>query len=245
MKKMLINAIHPEECRVAIVKDGLLEEFDIETPSKEKVKGNIYKGLVIRIEPSLQAAFVNYGPFRHGFLPITDIPPQYYLSADRQGQKEKAEERKGKPRIQDVLIPNQELLVQVEKEERNEKGASLTTYISLPGRYLVLMPGEEGVGISRKIEDEKQRDRLRAVLEELNPPKGMGFIIRTAGIDRSTKDLATDLNYLLRLWDDVLKKNTELTSPSLIYQEQELVMRTIRDYFTQDITYVIVDDPDV
>ncbi len=238
MKKMLINAIHPEECRVAIVKDGLLEEFDIETPSKEKVKGNIYKGIVIRIEPSLQAAFVNYGPFRHGFLPITDIQPQYY-------QKEKTEERKGKPRIQDVLIPNQELLVQVEKEERNEKGASLTTYISLPGRYLVLMPGEEGVGISRKIEDEKQRDRLRAVLEELNPPKGMGFIIRTAGIDRSTKDLATDLNYLLRLWDDVLKKSTELPSPSLIYQEQELVMRTIRDYFTQDITEVLVDDPDV
>lgn len=238
MKKMLINAIHPEECRVAIVKDGLLEEFDIETPSKEQIKGNIYKGIVVKIEPSLQAAFVNYGPSRHGFLPITDIQPQYY-------QKETAEERKGKPRIQDVLIPNQELLVQVGKEERNEKGASLTTYISIPGRYLVLMPGEEGVGVSRKIEDEKQRDRLRALLEELNPPKGMGFIIRTAGIDRSTKELAIDLNYLLKLWDDILKKNKEYPAPSLIYQEHELVMRTIRDYFTLDVNEVLIDDPEV
>lgn len=238
MKKMLINAVHPEECRVAIVKDGLLEEFDIETPSKEQIRGNVYKGVVVRIEPGLQAAFVNYGPFRHGFLPITEIQPRYF-------QKEKIEERKGRPKIQDVLLPNQELLVQVEKEERNDKGASLTTYLSLPGRYLVLIPGEERVGVSRKIEDEKQRDRLRAVLEELNPPKGMGFIIRTAGIDRSNKELGIDLNYLLNLWSAILKKNEELPAPSLIYQEQDLVMRTIRDYFTHDITEVLIDDPEV
>lgn len=238
MKKLLINAVHPEECRVAIIEDGLLEEFDIETPTKEQIKGNIYKGVVVRVEPSLQAAFVNYGPFRHGFLPMTDIQPQYHL-------KEEMEERKGRPRIQDVLLLNQELLVQVEKEERNSKGASLTTYISLPGRYLVLMPGEERVGISRKIEDETQRDRLRAVLGELSPPKGMGFIIRTAGIDRSKKELAADLSYLLRLWDAILKKSKELPTPSLIYQEQDLVMRTIRDYFTQDITEILIDDPEV
>lgn len=238
MKKMLINAVHPEECRVAIVKDGLLEEFDIETPAKEQVKGNIYKGVVVRIEPSLQAAFVNYGPFRHGFLPMTEIQPQYHL-------KEKLEERKGRPRIQDVLLLNQELIVQAEKEERNDKGASLTTYISLPGRYLVLMPGEERVGISRKIEDETQRNRLRTVLEELNPPKGMGFIIRTAGIDRTNKELSTDLDYLLRLWDAIIKRSRELPAPSLIYQEHELAMRTIRDYFTHDITEILTDHPEV
>jgi ribonuclease E len=194
---------------------------------------------VVRIEPSLQAAFLNYGPFRHGFLPLTDIQPQYYL------KEKEEEERKGRPRIQDVLLPNQELLVQVEKEERNSKGASLTTYISLAGRYLILMPGEERVGISRKIEDEAQRERLRTVLEELNPPKGMGFIIRTAGIDRSKKELANDLSYLLRLWDSINKKCIELPAPSLVYQEHDLVTRTIRDYFIHDITEILIDDPDV
>lgn len=238
MIKMLINAVHHEECRIAIVEDGLLKEFDIETPAKELIKGNIYKAVVARIEPSLQAAFVNYGTFRQGFLPMPEIQPQYYV-------KEIDEEKKGRLRIQDVLLSNKELLVQVEKEERNGKGASLTTYISLPGRYIVLMPGEERVGISRKIEDETQRDRLRTVLEELNPPKGMGFIIRTAGIDRSKKELASDLNYLLRLWESILEKGKELPAPSLVYQEQDLVMRTIRDYFTLDVTEILIDDPDV
>lgn len=238
MKKMLINAIHPEECRVAIVEDGRLEGFDIETSAKELIKGNIYKGIVVKIEPSLQAAFVNYGPFRHGFLPMTEIQPEYYL-------KEKVEELKGRPRIQDVLSQGQELLVQVEKEERDGKGASLTTYISLPGRYLVLMPGEKKVGISRKIEDETQRERLKAILEELNPPKEMGFIIRTAGMDRSKRELAADLSYLLSLWDAILKKSRELSAPSLVFQEQDLATRAIRDYFDPDITEVLIDDLEV
>jgi ribonuclease E len=238
IRKMLINAEDAEESRVAIVAEGLLEEFDIETTHKEQIKGNIYKGVVVKVEAGLQAAFIDYGGNRAGFLPLGEVHPSCY--ADQELAK-----RGGRVRIHDVLKRNQELLVQIVKDEIGTKGAALSTYISLPGRYLVLMPGVDATRVSRKIEDEAQRRQLKEIVAQLAPPPNTGVIIRTAGLDRTKQELQRDMAYLLKLWETILTQGAELPAPSVVYQERDLVIRSIRDYFTPDIAEILVDDREV
>ena len=233
---MLINVADEEESRVAIVEDGILEEFTIETASKEQIKGNIYNGVVVKVEPSLQAAFVDYGGKRHGFLPMGEIQPRWYSTEVR------GEDRERRPRIQDVIKRNQKILVQVVKEELGNKGASLSSYVSLPGRYLVLMPGSDTAGgISRKIEDEEERKKLKEIIAQLEPPPDIGVIVRTAGLNRNKAELQRDMVYLQRLWASIEDKSRESPPLALIYQEHDLVIRSIRDYFTPDIQEVLID----
>jgi ribonuclease E len=220
------------------VADGVLEEFDIETTHKEQVKSNIYKGVVVKVEVGLQAAFVDYGGRRAGFLPLGEVHQTCY--ADPELAK-----RGGRVRIHDVLKRNQELLVQVVKDEIGTKGAALSTYISLPGRYLVLMPGVDATRVSRKIEDEAERRKLKEIVAQLEPPPGMGVIIRTAGLERTKQELQRDLAYLLKLWETILSQAKELPAPSVVYQERDLIIRSIRDYFTPDISEILVDDREV
>ncbi|MFN4328079.1 MAG: Rne/Rng family ribonuclease [Limnobacter sp.] len=235
MKRMLFNATHAEELRVAIVDGQKLIDIDIETAGREQRKSNIYKGVVTRVEPSLEACFVNYGEDRHGFLPFKEISRQYF--------KEGVEA--GKARIQDVIKEGQEMFVQVEKEERGNKGAALTTFISLAGRYLVLMPNNpRGGGVSRRIEGE-ERQELRDALDKLEYPKGMSIIARTAGIGRSVEELQWDLNYLLQLWTAIDSAGKSANGAFLIYQESSLVIRAIRDYFSPDIGEVLIDTDDI
>jgi ribonuclease E len=238
IRKMLINAEDAEESRVAIVADGILEEFDIETCHKEQNKSNIYKGVVVKVEAGLQAAFVDYGGKRAGFLPLGEVHPTCY--ADPELAK-----RGGRVRIHDVLKRNQELLIQIVKDEIGTKGAALSTYISLPGRYLVLMPGVDATRVSRKIEDEAQRRQLKEIVAQLAPPPGTGVIIRTAGLDRTKQELQRDMAYLLKLWETILIQAKELPAPSVVYEESDLVIRSIRDYFTPDIAEILVDDREV
>ncbi|MDA8082441.1 MAG: Rne/Rng family ribonuclease [Nitrospiraceae bacterium] len=232
-KRILINAIHPEEKRVAIVEGDTLADFYVESSGKEHLKGNIYKGVVVRVEPGLQAAFVDFGPKKHGFLQFREIKKEFF-------QKQKEEGKR--PRIQDVITKGQELIVQVEKDERDTKGASLTTYISLPGRYIVMMPGEEKVGISRKIEDREDRERLKEVFNSLKLPKDMGFILRTACSDKSGEELNHDLEYLTKLWNKIKTESKKAKAPALIYKEQDIAVRTVRDYLTSDVVEVLIDD---
>ena len=240
-KRMLINVADEEESRVAIVEDGTLEEFTIETASKEQIKGNIYNGVIVKVEPSLQAAFVDYGGNRHGFLPIGEIHARWFNDDGKS-----AEDRERRPRIQDVLQRNQRVVVQVVKEELGTKGASLSTYVSLPGRYLVLMPeSETSGGISRKIEDEEERRKLKEIVTQLEPPPNMGIIVRTAGLNRNKAELQRDMAYLQRLWASIEDKSQQSPATALIYREQDLVIRSIRDYFTPDIQEVLVDDREV
>jgi ribonuclease E len=234
-KRMLINAAQTGECRVAIVEGETLVDFNIETTIREKSRGNIYTGIVTHTEPSFQAAFVEYGARRHGFLPLSEINPQFYDRPVHPGER---------PRIQDVLSRGQKLLVQVVKEGISNKGAALTTNISLPGRYLVLMPGSESHGVSRKIEDEKQRERLLRIVKEINLPDRIGFIVRTAGADKGKRDLFRDYSYLLRLWESIQAKMRESPVPSLLYEESHLMIQSIREYFTKDME-VLVDDKEV
>ena len=235
MKRMLFNATHSEELRVAIVDGQKLIDIDIETAGREQRKSNIYKGVITRVEPSLEACFVNYGEDRHGFLPFKEISRQYF--------KEGVEA--GKARIQDVIKEGQELFVQVEKEERGNKGAALTTFISLAGRYLVLMPNNpRGGGVSRRIEGE-ERQELREALDKLEYPKGMSIIARTAGIGRSVEELQWDLNYLLQLWTAIDGAGKSANGAFLIYQESSLVIRAIRDYFSPDIGEVLIDTDEI
>ncbi|MBP1714695.1 MAG: ribonuclease [Deltaproteobacteria bacterium] len=239
IRKMLINAAEPEERRMAIVEDGILSELIIETSLQELSRGNIYKAKIVNIEPSLQATFVDYGESRHGFLPFSEIHPNYYApTAD-------GESREGRPRVQEAIKRNQEVLVQVEKEEKGTKGAALTTYVSLAGRYLVLMPGSDGGGISRKIEGEKDRKHIKEIVQQLGVPEGMGLIVRTAGMEKNKTELSKDLQALLRLWDSIQTKSGKTQAPALIYQEPDLVFRSIRDYFTPDIDEVLIDDKGV
>ncbi|HEY7496490.1 MAG TPA: Rne/Rng family ribonuclease, partial [Candidatus Tectomicrobia bacterium] len=239
-KKMLINVADEEESRVAIVEDGTLEEFTLEVSAKELIRGNIYNGIVVKVEPSLQAAFVDYGGKRHGFLPMGEIHQQWYAPDSRNGDRDR------RPRIQDVLKRNQKVLVQVVKEEMGSKGASLSTYVSLPGRYLVVMPDAEGAGgISRKIEDEEERKKLKEIIAQLEPPPNIGIIVRTAGLNRNKAELQRDFAYLQRLWASIQEKSQQSPAPALIYQEHDLVIRSIRDYFTPDIQEVLVDDREV
>jgi ribonuclease E len=237
IKKMLINASNPEECRVAVVVDGVLDELDIHVRTYEATLGNIYKGVVSRVEPSLQAVFVDYGAKRNGFLSINDVHPSYFPESFESGRR--------RPRIQEVFKKDDHVIVQVNKEERQSKGASLTTNISLAGRYLVLMPGTDLYGVSRKIEDEKERKDLKEILKQLKPPENIGFIIRTAGMGRSKTELARDLNYLLKLWKSIENKVAQAPAPSLLHKEHDIVIRSIREHFSPDIKEILVDDKDV
>ena len=235
MKRMLFNATHSEELRVAIVDGQKLIDIDIESAGRESRKSNIYKGVITRVEPSLEACFVNYGEERHGFLPFKEISRAYF----KQGVEV------SKARIQDAIAEGQEVIVQVDKEERGNKGAALTTYVSLAGRYLVLMPNNpRGGGVSRRVEGE-DRQELRETMDKLEVPSGMSLIARTAGIGRTAEELQWDLNYLLQLWRAVESAAGSASGAFLIYQESSLVIRAIRDYFTPDIGEVLFDTDDV
>jgi ribonuclease E len=234
MKKMLINATQPEEIRVAIVDGQRLNDLDIENRSRGSTKANVYKAKITRVEPSLEAAFVDFGAERHGFLPLKEIAHQYYRSTAPEGD--------GKTRIKDVLKEGTEVIVQVDKEERGTKGAALTTYISLAGRYMVLMPNNpKAGGISRRIEGD-DRTELRDALSQLNIPDGMGVIIRTAGVGRSPEELQWDLDYLLQLWSSIASASDENKAPVLLYQESDVIIRSIRDYLRDDVDQVLIDD---
>ena len=237
-KKMLINATHPEENRVAIVEDGILSELDIEIAGHEQTKGNIYKATVVRVEPGLQAAFVDYGAERLGFLQLSEIHPGLY-------PKKKDDENKGRPRIQEILSRGKELLVQIVKEERGTKGAALTTYLSFPGRFMVLMPGSDTRGMSRKIDTGEERKQLKEALKALVVPENIGYIVRTASLGVSAEDLRLDLDYLLRLYHTIVAQADKNRAPALVYRESNLVMRTIRDYFSTEMDEVLVDDPKI
>lgn len=235
MKRMLFNATHQEELRVAIVDGQKLIDLDIETAGREQRKGNIYKGVITRIEPGLEACFVSYGEERHGFLPFKEVARSYF--------KEGVDVRTA--RIQDALVEGQELIIQVEKEERGNKGAALTTFISLAGRYLVLMPNNpRGGGVSRRVEGE-DRQELREAMDQLDIPQGMSIIARTAGIGRSVEELQWDLNYLMQLWTAIDGAARDNAAPILIYLESSLVIRAIRDYFSPDIGEILIDTDEI
>jgi ribonuclease E len=258
-KEMLINVLQPEESRIAIVEDGVLEELYVERSSAENYVGNIYKGRIVNIEPSIQAAFVDFGVGRNGFLHVSDVEYQYYKHLVKDEPEEDREERepgrggrppkhlnernaRNKPPIQRIFQRGSEVLVQVIKEGIGNKGPTLSTYISIPGRYLVLMPGLQRVGVSRKIDDEKTRRQLRQTMKAIQPPNGLGFIIRTAGIDREESDLRRDLNYLLRLWETIVKRLRNSPSPAGLYEESDMIIRTIRDIYTGEIDTVLIDE---
>ncbi|MCG8068598.1 MAG: ribonuclease E [Candidatus Thiodiazotropha taylori] len=236
MKRMLINATQPEELRVAIVDGQKLFNLDIEIPGREQKKANIYKGRITRVEPSLEAAFVDYGAERHGFLPLKEISRSYFTN--------KARESSGRVNIQEALKEGQEVIVQVEKEERGNKGAALTTFISLAGRYLVLMPNNPRAGgVSRRIEGQ-DRTELREAMSELTIPEDMGLIVRTAGVGKNSEELQWDLDYLIQLWN-AIEHSAEKPAPFLIYQESNVIIRSIRDYLRADIGEIVIDDGDV
>ena len=236
MKRMLINATQAEELRVALVDGQKLYDFDIEVPSKEQKKSNIYKGIITRVEPSLEAAFINYGADKHGFLPFKEISPLY-----RQLQ-EGVEVDGRRPAIKDLIKEGQEILVQIEKEERGNKGAALTTYISLAGTYLVLMPNNpKAGGISRRIEGETRSD-LREVMASLEIPETMGLIVRTAGCGKNAEELQWDLNYLLQLWEAIDRSSNEQKAPFLVFQESNVIIRALRDHLRGNIDEILIDN---
>ncbi len=244
-REMLINYVPGEECRIAIVEDGRLEELYQERASAESHVGNIYKGKVTNVEPSIQAAFIDFGLERNGFLHISDLHPMYFPGDLREefecvGSKTPRRER---PPIQKCLRRGQDVLVQVIKEGIGTKGPTLTSYISIPGRFIVMMPHMEKLGVSRKIEDDEERRKMRAMLAELDPPKGFGFIIRTAGMDRTKAELKRDLAYLQRLWKSIESRMQKVRVGEL-YAESDLVIRTIRDVLSSDLDRIVVDDAD-
>ena len=235
MKRMLINATQPEELRVAIVDGQKLYNLDIEAPGREMKKANIYKGRITRVEPSLEAAFVDYGSERHGFLPMKEISRSYFNSEAFDS---------GKRNINELLKEGQEVVVQVEKEERGNKGAALTTFLSLAGRYLVLMPNNPRAGgVSRRIEGD-DRSELREAMSSLEIPEGMGLIVRTAGVGKNAEELQWDLDYLLQLWHAIEQSATERKGAFLIYQESNVIIRSIRDHLRADIGEIVVDQPE-
>ncbi len=274
-KEMLINVSQAEECRIALLEDGVLEELYTERTSQDNWVGNIYKGKIVNIEPSIQAAFVDFGVGRNGFLHISDVEPQYFRQAgydpseimdehydgyddgeddvqegdkgkNQRGPRKGGKLRSGRPRfkppIQEIFKRGDEVLVQVIKEGIGTKGPTLSTYISIPGRYLVLMPALGRVGVSRKIEDEDERRKLRSMMLDMQLPKGVGFIVRTAGQDRTRKELSRDVAYLLRLWKLIVKRVKSTPGPCDIYEENDIMIRTIRDTFTEDIDTIVVDE---
>lgn len=240
-KKMLINAVEPEECRIAILENNVLEELYIERSSREQIAGNIYKGRVVNIEPSIEAAFVDIGLKKNGFLHASDV-----LIPSENGSQASDIDAHGKPhrefrKIRDLLHPGKEVLVQVTKVSIGTKGPSLTTFISLPGRFLVLTPDVPRHGVSRKIASDEERQRLKKILAGLNPPANVGFIIRTAGEQQTKKEIHKDFHYLLKLWKNIEKRTKDAKAPATIYQESDLVIRAIRDIFSTNIREIIVD----
>ncbi|HEY7797485.1 MAG TPA: ribonuclease E/G, partial [Hyphomonadaceae bacterium] len=283
-KLMLIDASHPEETRVAVVANGQIEDFDFEARNKRQLRGNIYLAKVTRVEPSLQAAFVDYGGNRHGFLAFSEIHPDYYqipkedreallaeaeeeeddeeengaeagedaeTSSATEEEAEDEDERKAarrnaffqrKYKIQEVIRRRQVMLVQVVKEERGNKGAALTTYLSLAGRYCVLMPNtSRGGGISRKITNANDRKRLKSITSEFEIPRGAGLIVRTAGAKRTKSEISRDFEYLTKLWQQIVGKTMESMAPALIHEEGHLVLRAVRDLYDKDVERIIVE----
>ncbi len=264
-KKILINATEEEESRVAVLHEGGLQEFYIERPSMGTCLGNVYKGRISNIEPSIGAAFVEIGGPRNGFLHVSDVNPALEGSCQRSRKKKKrasaraegktgggkksqgamATDWNGVPRIDTVLKVGQELLVQVSKDGIGEKGPTLTTFISLPGRFLVFMPGVSKKGVSRKIDDEAERERLKGLLSELIPDDNTGVIVRTAGIHQLKKDLQRDFRYLTNIWNGIKKKERALSAPAELFKENDLVIRVLRDVFYADVSKVLVDSKEV
>lgn len=242
-REMLINVSTGDECRIAVLHEGRLEELFIEREATQSHVGNIYKGRITNVEPSIQAVFIDFGAPQNGFLHISDVQPQYF--PEHTGKAEdigRRIPRHSRPVIQKCFRRGQEVIVQVIKDGVGTKGPTLTTYLSIPGRFLVMMPGMSRHGVSRKIEDEADRRSMRDMLNQLDLPTDMGFILRTAGLDRSKRELQRDLNYLMRLWKTVVDRIKRLPAPAGLYQESDLVTRTIRDVYTADFKRLIVDD---
>jgi len=233
-RKILINALDSDECRIVTIKDNKLEEFHLETASKEVTQGNIYKATITRVEPSLQAVFVDYGAEKHGFLQKNEIHNDYFTDNET-----------GDRSFLKTIKKGQELIVQVTKDPIKHKGAMLTTFISLPGRLSVLMPGSTTRGVSRQIDDEDERKRLKSIIDKLKLQEGFGLIVRTAGRNATKTMLDNDIRYLMRAWKDINQKAIKAASPSLLYKEQNLAVRSLRDYFTTDISEILIDDPDI
>ena len=236
-RKMFVGVLPGEQVEVVLAEDGKVQEYYVEMLHQAKTRGNIYKGTIHNIDPSLQAAFINYGAEKNGFLQIDEVHPEYF------NQPHSASKGHKYPLMQRVLKPGQEVLVQVVKEPTGTKGAFLTTYISLPGRCLVLTPGREQVGVSRKVEDEEERGRLKTIIDSLPLDDGLGVIVRTASVGQSKTTLSKDLQFLKRLWKEVRRKAGTESPPSLVYEEPDLASRAIRDYLTDDVGEVWVDDP--
>ena len=274
-KEMLINVSQPEECRIAVMEDGQLEELYMERASQDNCVNNIYRGKIVNLEPSIQAAFVDFGVGRNGFLHISDVEPEYFrqggydpekmkdpngdVEFEENGKERRDQNQSGrsrnrrqdhrrmgrpriKPPIQEIFRRGDEVIVQVIKEGIGTKGPTLSTYISVPGRYLVLMPSLGRVGVSRKIEDERVRRKLRGTMRELNPPEGLGFIVRTAGQDRTKKELSRDLAYLVRLWKVLVRRIKKSEGPMSIYEDSDMIIRTIRDIFSSDVDAIYIDE---
>ena len=235
-RKMFISVLPDEQIEVVLTKDGQVEEYYVEMLQQAKTKRNIYKGKVHNIDVSLQAAFINYGAERNGFLQVDEVHPEYYVNNVKPGKGHKY------PPLQKVLNKGQELLVQVVKEPTGNKGAFLTTYLTLPGRYFVLTPGREQLAVSRKIDDDKERDRLKQIIQDLKLDPGIGVILRTVSSSQNKTNLSRDLNFLKRLWNEVRKKGVSEKVPSLIYEEKDLAFRAVRDYLTSDVSEVWVDN---
>jgi len=231
--QIVINMEAPEECRIGLLEDGCLEAFDIETFSHTQTRGNLYKGRIVKIEQSLHAAFVDIGLSRNGYLPLADIHPEYYGYAEN------------KKHIHKFLKKDQDILVQIVKEETHIKGSAVTTYLSIPARYLVLMPGTAQVGVSRKIEDEEERQRLKQILKACKLPEGVGLIARTVAEGVPKVEILKDLRYLVRLWSNLRKKVQSAQAPALVYRDRDLVKRFLRDYLTSDVGEILVDRQEV
>ncbi|RUM41500.1 MAG: ribonuclease E, partial [Desulfocapsa sp.] len=241
--KLLINAEEPEECRLALLADGHLDSIHVSTASSKQTKNNIYRARIVAIESSLQAAFVDYGTDKNGFLPFNEIHPEYYKQEISQKNKKLIEQRQWKKlRIHDVLERGTEVLVQVVKEEVGNKGANMTTYLSIPGRCVVLMPGSDSHGISRKISGEERRSQLRDIMQNLRVPEGVGWIVRTASLDITKTALTKDVRYLTKLWTEIRKKGQSLNGVGMVYQDHDCVLRFLREHFTPEIKEILVDD---
>jgi ribonuclease E len=243
VRKLLINAEEPEECRLALLEDGRLESIHVSTVTRTQTRNNIYKAKIVATEPNLQAAFVDYGTEKNGFLPFSEIHPEYFKQ-DLSNEVRRLVEAQNwkKLSITDVVEKGQEVLVQVVKEEVGKKGANMTTYLSLPGRCVVLMPGSDSSGISRKISGEERRSQLREAMNAIDVPEGIGWIVRTASVDITEELLARDVSYLVNLWDEIKKKGQELDGVGLVYEDQDSVLRFLREHFDPSIEEILVDD---
>ncbi|MDP6543365.1 MAG: Rne/Rng family ribonuclease [Phycisphaerae bacterium] len=245
-RQMLINSLTGQECRIVILNDSVMEELYVERASSASRVGNIYKGRVTNIEPSIQAAFIDFGLYKNGFLHISDLSSEYFPKSKGSGHEGvgRKHPHRDRPPIQECLKRGQEVVVQMTKEGIGTKGPTMTTYLSIPGRLLVMMPGMKRLGVSRKVEDEEIRARAKEALSQLELPSGMGFIVRTAGVDRPKREMNRDLNYLLRLWKSTNELIKTAKAPLEIYKESDLIIRTLRDAYSTDISRIVCDNPE-